>query len=424
MKQRIVCIVLVLFACEWGPVLWAGEVYSDRVAAVVNGNVILESQVKRYREPFIRRHFSVPLGIVPPGKWPTEKEILDELIVMRLLEGEAAKKGIKITDEGANRSLEALQKRNHLTHDQFVLYLAANGMNYADYRRMYKRQLLLTGLIGHEVARQVNVTEKEAQTYFKEHQGNIEEEFRKLTDKLSPGAPPEETKPEIPTHTEVYVGGEVRLRRIVLKPAGSSRKDRDKMLQTAKKIYADAQLGADFASLAKKYSQDPTAAKGGDLGFMKYRDLVPVLQKMVEQMHKGSLSPPLVQKDSVIIFNLADERGRKLKKVPIPEKTRKELEKRLQEAQEKRRAQAAQQGISRKNHSEEKRGPEEKAKDVKGKATDNESKPLDILTPAEEKEYKKVRDKVIEILRSQGINDRLKEWIEGLKKNSIIEVKL
>ncbi|MGO8822114.1 MAG: hypothetical protein ACLQO6_12950, partial [Desulfomonilaceae bacterium] len=54
--------------------------YSDRIAAIVNSDVILESDVKKQKQPLIRNLINLPLGIVPPGKWPTEREILDELV--------------------------------------------------------------------------------------------------------------------------------------------------------------------------------------------------------------------------------------------------------------------------------------------------------------------------------------------------------
>ena len=43
----------------------------------------------------------------------------------------------------------------------------------------------------------------------------------------------------------------------------------------AEKIIAQLNKGADFATLAKKYSKDPGAADGGDLGFFKKDDMVP-----------------------------------------------------------------------------------------------------------------------------------------------------
>ena len=43
----------------------------------------------------------------------------------------------------------------------------------------------------------------------------------------------------------------------------------------AEKIIAQLNKGADFATLAKKYSKDPGAADGGDLGFFKKDEMVP-----------------------------------------------------------------------------------------------------------------------------------------------------
>ncbi|MGH6681049.1 MAG: peptidylprolyl isomerase, partial [Bradyrhizobium sp.] len=43
----------------------------------------------------------------------------------------------------------------------------------------------------------------------------------------------------------------------------------------AKEIIAELNKGADFGALAKKYSKDPGAADGGDLGFFKRDEMVP-----------------------------------------------------------------------------------------------------------------------------------------------------
>lgn len=394
------------------------ELYSDKVAAVVNGDVILESDVAKAKQPFMRSLSSLPLGVVPPGKWPTEREILDELIVMRILEQEASRKGLKVDDKGVDASIDAVKKRNRLTQEQFVVQLAASGLSYQDYRKMMKRQLTLSRLIEREVTAKVPMSEEDAQLYFKKHRDKIDEEYQKLVETWSPSRPPQEqVKPEIPTHEEIYVGGKVRLRQIVLKiPADGKRQDLQKVIEKAKLIFSQASTGADFAGLAKKFSDDPSAKKGGDLGFMDYKDMVPALQKMVQHLKPGDVTPPLKVQGALLIFYLDDAKGRTLKKVPIPEKTRKELEKRWKES---RQASKPEKSAGEEPPKEEPKPPpraaEERAEDKKASG---------ILTAAEEQEYEKVRPKVIAILKTDKIQARMKEWIDELKKKSLIEVKL
>lgn len=398
--------------------------YSDRIAAIVNSDVILESDVKKQKQPLIRSLMNLPLGIVPPGKWPTEREILDELIVIHVLEQEAAKRGITLDEKAVDASIESIKKRNNLSDEQFILFLAANGMSYADYKQLMVRQFRLTKLIDSEVTRKTPISEEDAQKYFKKHQSEINDQYQKLLESMAPPQPPEqEAKPNIPTHEELFIGGKIRLRQISLKIPGEKKpKDVERVMETAKKIYREAQTGEDFGKLAKKYSQDPYAKSGGDLGYMDYKDMVPALQKMVQRMKVGDLTPPLKSADSMLMFYLDDAKNRKEKSVPIPEKTRKELEKRWKQEYEKRAEQKKSQAAQRKepeNVQTEGNNPQ-----AGSKQDSNATKDLGILTPAEEKDYLKVRNKVITIQRSELIQSRMKEWIDELKRNSIIEVKL
>ncbi len=423
MNQKKVYTLLLLFGLAWfASSAYGAEVYSDRIAAVVNGDVILESDIKKHKQPFMRNLTNLPLGVIPPGKWPTEREILDELVVIHLLEQEAAKKGVKVEDKGVDASVEGIKKRNNLTQDQFVLLLAANGLNYAEYRKIMKRQLTLTRLIATEVTQKVPLSEEDAQLYFKKNRGNIDELYKKMLESLTPSRPPqEEVKPQIPTHEEVYVGGKLRLRQITLKMPDKNRKSAEKMMEKARQIYREAMTGADFGNLAKKYSQDPLASKGGDLGAMDYKDMVPAMQKVVQRLKPGDVSPPMGTQDSLIMFYLVDGKGRKLQKVPIPEKIRKQLEKRWQESQAQRQAPGGQPSQKGSDVGNEEDNPE---KDGPEAPTSKPKKASEVLTPAEEKEYIKVRGKVADLLRNETILTRMKEYIEELKKSSIIEVKL
>ena len=244
-----------------------------------------------------------------------------------------------------------------------------------------------------------------------------------MVESSTPSHPPQEDeKPKIPTHEDVYIGGKLRLRQITLKmPADKNRKSAEKQIEKAKQIYREAMTGADFAQLAKKYSQDSLASKGGDLGVMDYKDMVPPMQKLVQHLKPGDVSPPLTTKDSLVMFYLADGKGRTVQKVPIPKKLREQLEKQWEENQKRRKAPTQQQ-----SHNESQAGNEgdDAEKDGPESGVSKPKKASEILTPAEEKEYRKVRAKVITLVRNETILARMKEYIEELKNASIIEVKL
>jgi hypothetical protein len=125
---------------------------------------------------------------------------------------------------------------------------------------------------------------------------------------------------------------------------------------------------------------------------------------------------PLPSSQGVLLFYLDDAKGRKVREVPIPESTRKKLLERWKKHQEKRRAQSNQDNAPD-QESERELKPRSSAKN-------KPVKELGILDPSEKEAYAQVREKVHVLVRTQKIRERMKEWIDQLKKNSIIEVKL
>lgn len=418
MKKRNLVIVAFLLVCAGGYSTVRGEVASDRVAAVVNKDLILESDIKKHKQPLMRSFINLPLGVVPPGKVPTEKEILDELIVMHVLEQEADRKGMKVDDKVLDATVESIMKRNSLTKDQFILHLVASGLTYEEYRKLMKRQLTLSRLISAEVAQKVPLSEEDAQRHFKDNKDRIDEEYQQLLASQAPPRAQEPPKPEIPKEIEVFTGGKVRLRQITLKmPEKARKQDQEKVMEQAKVIYREASTGADFAQLARKHSTDHLASSGGDLGMMNCNDMAQGLQKLVQRFRVGDVVPPIPTKEGIVIFYVADAVGRTTKKVAIPEAERQRMKKQMEEAYER---QAAEQKKKSQSENPDSAEGETEVTDPKAKT----EKPTGLLTPEEEKEYKKVRKKVIAIVRTKGIQARMKEWIDELKKNSIIEVKL
>jgi peptidyl-prolyl cis-trans isomerase SurA len=429
----VVVLSALLLLGAWTPSPVHAKGVSDRIVAVVNGDVILKSDVSKAKQPIMRNFFQLPLGIVPPGKVPTEREILDELVAIHLLEQEAARKAVNVDERSVLASIDAMRQRNKLTHDQFVVKLAAAGMDYPDFIKVYGRHLKLTKLIQMEVVAKVRVDEKDAEEYFKKNRGRIKEIFRELITGQTPAQQKEEdAKPKIPTEMEVFTGGRIKLRQITLvmpKGGANRRSGMEKLKKTTETVMREAMTGADFGALARKYSKDPSASSGGDIGYMKYKDMVPGVQQLVQHMKEGDIRP-VELRDRVMIFYLEDAKGRTVKKVPIPARERRLLEKRFKEEQERRKAQQAAQpqkpaveanGPETSPKGETSDGTETAKGDGKGK---KDEKPSGILTPDEEKAYRKVKNEVMAIVRHDRMEARMKEWIDQLKKDAMIEVKL
>lgn len=60
--------------------------------------------------------------------------------------------------------------------------------------------------------------------------------------------------------------------------------------EEAEQVRTQAEAGGDFAELAKKHSLDPTAAKGGDLGYFQKGQLIPEIEEAAFAMGKGDTS--------------------------------------------------------------------------------------------------------------------------------------
>ena len=90
-------------------------------------------------------------------------------------------------------------------------------------------------------------------------------------------------------------------------------KDSEEKKQEAKQridsIYQALKDGADFAELAKKYSQDPgSAKKGGELGWLQKGALVKEFEDAAYSMKKGNISKPVKTPFGYHIIKLEDKR--------------------------------------------------------------------------------------------------------------------
>ncbi|MCP4603930.1 MAG: hypothetical protein GY847_25980 [Proteobacteria bacterium] len=64
-------------------------------------------------------------------------------------------------------------------------------------------------------------------------------------------------------------------------------------LAMAKEVYQKVKAGADFAKMAKEYSEGPTKEKGGDLGIFLAQKMVPAFSEATKALEVGEISEPI-----------------------------------------------------------------------------------------------------------------------------------
>ncbi len=113
----------------------------------------------------------------------------------------------------------------------------------------------------------------------------------------------------IPTDSLPFFSAEVSVGQIVKKPeVNKANKDkvRDFLLEIKQKIAA----GEDFASLAKKFSEDPgSGAQGGDLGFFRRGELAPEYEAMAFNLRPGEIGDPVETMFGFHLIQLLERRG-------------------------------------------------------------------------------------------------------------------
>jgi hypothetical protein len=88
---------------------------------------------------------------------------------------------------------------------------------------------------------------------------------------------------------------------------------RDSVKRAAEAIQRQAAApGADFAALARQYSQDPSKDQGGDLGFFGRGQMVPQFEEAATKLQPGQVSPVVQTTFGYHVIKLEERRTRPL----------------------------------------------------------------------------------------------------------------
>ena len=205
--------------------------------------------------------------------------MLDGLIDRTLLRVEAEAVGIQIQDSVTqwyfNQFATAMGGEAALDN-----ILKSESMSRSDLERLIREDLFVRAFVETKVAGPPEVSDSVARAYF-------------------------ENNPR-----DFWTQDSVRARHIILRASQSDTPaDIEKKRQTLRDLRARALKGESFAELARKYSEDPAASRGGDLGYFSYRDMVGAFSDAAFALKPGQLSDVVETRFGYHLIKLEDKKS-------------------------------------------------------------------------------------------------------------------
>jgi peptidyl-prolyl cis-trans isomerase SurA len=247
----------------------------DRVVAVVGNRPVLASQVDE--EMFSRQSQGVKLPTDPQGLDAVRQQIVSSIIDEELLVQQAQRDtSIKVTDEEIASGVEEQVRKvrsNFTSEVEYVAELKKAGFQTPE---EYRRWL----------------TDQQRRAAY---QNRLIEKLRN-DGKLKPVAPTEKEMKQFFEEQKSTLGNRpatLSFRQIVISPAPSpAAKARTKA--QADSIVLQLRLGADFATAARRFSQDPgSKEQGGSLNWFRRGVMVPEFEQVAFSLKPGMISDPV-----------------------------------------------------------------------------------------------------------------------------------
>ncbi len=250
----------------------------DRIVAVVNDDVIVESELKA-RLRLVKDQLRQSGTALPPED-VLSQQVLERLVLERLQIQIAERAGIRVDEETLNRAVEQVARQNNFDVPRFKEVLERDGFDFARFREDIRNEILISRLQQRQLQNRITVTDRDIDNYIStiEKQGTDASAYR-----LS--------------HILVAV------------PEAASSEAIAKARSEAERIVDTLRNGADFAKVAVAQSDGQQALQGGDLGWRNGSELPTIFADVVPKLRKGEISDPIKSSSGFHVVQVADVRG-------------------------------------------------------------------------------------------------------------------
>ncbi|MEJ5348300.1 MAG: peptidylprolyl isomerase [Desulfosoma sp.] len=266
----------------------------DWIVAVVNDDVILNSELQRRVEDVIKAagqfRDAPPIGSVDSLR----KEVLHQMIRDRLTWQEVARLKITVSEAEVEEAVASIEKANNMTRWQLEATLRQEGRTFEQFKKMIRQDMEKARLIERVLKSKTVITDEQVQAALRREVRSPEEE-RHLA--------------------------------VIFLSAPSAPEARQTVRRKAEEILRRIRQGENFADLARAYSQGPEAQSGGDIGTIKAKNMAPALEQATRNLQPGQVTDVLESANGFYVVKLLDVKrpGASAVDETLKEKVRQEL---------------------------------------------------------------------------------------------------
>ncbi|KGT89587.1 MULTISPECIES: peptidylprolyl isomerase SurA [Enterobacterales] len=250
----------------------------DKVAAVVNNGVVLESDVDNMMRT-VKSQAQQAHQQLPDDK-TLRHQILERQVMDAIILQMGEKAGLQVTDQQLDQAIQNIAAQNKMSMDQLRSRLAYDGMNYNAYRAQIRQEMLISEVRNNEVRRRVTILPQEVDT---------------LATQIG---------------SQNTQGTELNVSQILLPLSENPTQQQvDDQEALARQLVGQLKSGADFGKMAVTYSADPQALKGGNMGWAKIEELPTLFSQALSTAKKGDIVGPIRSGVGFHILKVNDLRG-------------------------------------------------------------------------------------------------------------------
>ena len=248
----------------------------DRIAAVVDGEVITLSQIYELGGAYVE---DAARGEAPngPRRRQAEMEVLDALIERVLIAQEIERLGLKATRDELDRTIDDVARQNGLTRDQLRIEVERSGIPWSVYRDELEQNLNEIKFQQMVILPRVAVTEDEVRDLYNRRVRKLAGKRRELHAILLPF------------------------------PAGASPEEKAAVATKAAAIKAEADGGRSWFELVAENPERVLYSQGGKLGEFEKGEAIDEIDAVAFELEVHGVSDPVALPSGIAVVYVAAE---------------------------------------------------------------------------------------------------------------------